>query len=266
VDGEMNRRELQERVSIMLGSGVVGNEAPFHENLGFLAFQDQECGGDNFVNISCEREEREELISFFKKSGSELVILDNLSVLADIQDENAAHALSPVLDLLRELQRLGMAVLLVHHSRKGNGGDGSYRGSSKLAVTFEAIIRLETDILPNPVEGLGGGVAFRGTFEKSRGRRSEEIAGFSAGLTAGGTWEWAEDEREGLSRIAQTVRSRLYKNQGELAEALGISQATLSRRKKAILAHGLMTSGEWLGCLRDAGEAAEEAGEEPADF
>ena len=67
------------------------------------------------------------------------MILDNFSTLGEVEDENAASSFNAIQQFLLQLKVQGVATMLVHHA----GKSGDFRGSSKLAATFETIIKLE---------------------------------------------------------------------------------------------------------------------------
>lgn len=74
-----------------------------------------------------------------QRGGAELVLLDNFSTLCEVMDENDAAAMTPTLGFLLRFKQARIACVLVHHSNKGGE---TFRGSSKLATTFEVIIGL----------------------------------------------------------------------------------------------------------------------------
>jgi hypothetical protein len=119
------------------------DEEEVRDNLVVLARQDQDPETE-FPDIA-EDTGQDEIYSRVVDDAFDLVILDNFSVLAQVNDENDAAAMAPVLAFLMRLKQANKATILVHHSGKG-GND--YRGSSKLATTFgKAIMHYEgTDI------------------------------------------------------------------------------------------------------------------------
>ncbi len=68
------------------------------------------------------------------------MVLDNFSTLGEVEDENAASSFNAIQQFLLQLKVQEVATILVHHTSKA--GD-NFRGSSKLAATFETIIQLE---------------------------------------------------------------------------------------------------------------------------
>lgn len=90
----------------------------------------------------------------------DLVILDNFSTLGEVEDENAASSFNAIQQFLLQLKVQGVATMLLHHA----GKSGDFRGSSKLAATFETIIRLE--LLKEEIEH--GAAQFRVRWDKVR--------------------------------------------------------------------------------------------------
>ena len=103
---------------------------------------------------------------------SDLVVLDNFATLAEVADENEAAAMSPVLTFLLRLKQADVACVLVHHSGK-NGG--TYRGSSKLATTFEVILGLKQ----HDDAVAGAGATFRDRMDEVPGGTPRDRAAVS---------------------------------------------------------------------------------------
>lgn len=141
VDGEMAVEDLKERAARLIETVEGIDREAAGRNLLILSrtYQEPEtvfpdmaqrdrekgrCGQDRYLDVALEH-------------GAELFVADNFSTLAEVSDENEAAAMTPVLAFLLRLKQHRMACLLVHHSGKEGG---SYRGSSKLATTFEVIL------------------------------------------------------------------------------------------------------------------------------
>lgn len=259
VDGEMDVADLQERFAGLLGSVPGVEPGAARRNLGLLSRHDQEPGV-GFPDIA-EAEGRRALLAEVDRSGAELVVLDNLSTLATIEDENAAGSFNDVVKLLMDLRTRGVAVVLVHHSRKASKGEGAYRGSQKLSVTFNAILRLEH---PNGVPSTAG-AAFVLHWEKLRSQRDDATrAPMLARLTEGGwTWEVSEDAR--LREVVAEMKSLRHASDRAMAAALGVPWSTFGRLKAKAVAEGLTSLGEWKRNMEMAREVAlgGEAGEGP---
>jgi RecA-family ATPase len=135
VDGEMNVGDLRDRLAGLL-RGAVGCDARLAgQNILLLARQDQDPDAD-FPDLATP-EGQERVRRDAEEWGAAMVILDNFSTLAEVEDENSASAMTPVVNFLQKMKQAGIATMLVHHSDKGGN---NYRGSSKIEATFEAII------------------------------------------------------------------------------------------------------------------------------
>ncbi|MQX35956.1 ATP-binding protein [Roseospira navarrensis] len=247
VDGEMDLHELVERAE-MLADGIEGiDKGLAFENLQMLAFRDQEPGSW-FIDLDEERS-REFIEKEARRGRFDLVILDNFSTLVSVLDENAASSMDTTIDLMRNLQRARCAVMLVHHARKTNGGDGSYRGSSKLSVTFNNIIRLDA-----PKERpLDGSAAFTIVWEKVRSKRTDEVAERKVQLVEG-RWEHEQAIKPEVREYVNAVKSRKYATDKEIAKALKISPASVSRRRNEAVDVGLVNREKIKELFADARE------------
>jgi hypothetical protein len=92
-----------------------------------------------------------------RQNAFDLVILDNFSTLGEVEDENAASSFNAIQQFLLQLKVQGVATMLIHHAGK-SGED--FRGSSKLAATFETIVKLSAsgplwNTAPPPFECAG---------------------------------------------------------------------------------------------------------------
>jgi archaellum biogenesis ATPase FlaH len=91
------------------------------------------------------------LLTFIRNNGIKLVIVDTLNTFWSVEDENSATqvtaAVKPLLSLARES---GAAVLLIHHSRKGDGDHGDeIRGSGALFSLLDVALILKRHEVEN---------------------------------------------------------------------------------------------------------------------
>lgn len=256
VDGEMHMDDVVSR-SIMLAETIDGLDLEAAgENLRIMARHYQDPGV-SFPDLA-EEGGRRTLLDISRKlfSGrtpADLVILDNLSTLATIKDENDAAEFNDVIRFLMDMKQAGVACVLVHHSKKG-GSD--YRGSSKLATTFEVILGLKkTDTLKAAM-----GTAFAISWDKYRGRRDETIRGREVWLdreeSGRHVWRHELSSDEEAEALLSALRSLKYRTQEELAEALSWSTGKLSTLKRKAIGSKLITVGEWNALLKEARELA----------
>lgn len=231
IDGEMDVADLKSRFGTISKADDMLDVELLRENVMLFARHDQ-SDDTVFPNFS-DPADRDRILSVIRKRRPHLVVLDNLSTLSSVSDENAAASWDAFLDMLQDLKRLGTAVLVVHHANKAGG---SYRGSSKIAVLFDAIMRLQED----PAAIGFNGAAFLWTFEKARMLDPETKAGISGRLEEG-RWVWERRYDSGLHRIVAAVKSLDYTTQKELADALDISPGELSKQLKQAATAGLLS-------------------------
>lgn len=242
IDGELDQYDLGDRLNKLCpnygdASGLVLMRQAQDIN---VAFPDLASSDDQI-----------KLIQYCHDEGVELLILDNLTTLANVADENASSAMKPLLDMLLKLKAAGIATVLVHHSNKGDNG---YRGSTALATTFNAIIKLKRDKVEHGLFSL--------VFEKARNSHIENQALNLRLLNHpnGSLRLEADAELSKLEVIVSLVRSLDYVDdnsiRGGLALKLGeeVSQSSFSRFKKKAISEGLITSVDWKKCLEDAGD------------
>jgi len=251
VDGEMDMWALHKRADLLaraLGEDV--DHDTLNRNFVLLARQDQ-GEGVAFPDLGTD-EGQEVLIDFVKKESPALVVLDNLSTLATIVDENAAGSFDPVLRLIQRLQRMGCAVLLVHHTKKGGRGQNGFRGSSKL----EALLN-QTVELSHPRGGpVRGGTAFNMNFHKYRSLRDGSTEPRFVQLVEDGTgtrWVTEESEQSRLLALRDAVESCDFSTQGELAKHFDVSEGTMSKWKAKAIGAGLIDAESWDRCMKAAG-------------
>lgn len=247
IDGEMALADLQERLRLLLDAVGGIDVAAASKSLQIIARSDQHAEAP-FPDIATD-EGQQTVYDAARAFKADLVILDNFSVLAGVSDENDAAAMQPVLAFLLRMKQAAIATLLVHHSGK-SGED--YRGSSKIATTFEAIIGLKT----NTGAASRNAAAFDLVFSKFRGKRNDTIVETTAWLEDGhnGTLTWLHKECEDavLKRAVECVRSLRYPRQEEIAKALCVSTGKMSKLKTAAIALDLIAERDWNRCMEAA--------------
>jgi hypothetical protein len=256
VDAEMHAEDLRDRLA-MLAETVEGfDPEAAGRNLHVLSRQHQggavrfpDLAEINSPSAKCKAGQ-DVILEEAQRVRAELVILDNLSTLAELQDENDASAVSPVLSFLMRLKAAHMACILVHHS--GKSGE-SFRGSSKLATTFEAIIGLHKADGQVAAEGS----AFEMRWGKVRGARSAATRDMEARLENGpeGTrWVCRPAQTEELGALVDAVRTCQFSTGKDLAAYMQWDPTKVSRLKQRAIAKGFITKAEWDGCMGASGE------------
>jgi hypothetical protein len=171
------------------------------------------------------------ILKAVREAPFDLIILDNFSTLGQVEDENAASSFNAIQEFLLRLKVEGIATMLVHHagkSRDDRGGD--FRGSSKLAATFETIIKLEH--LGRRVEY--GNAQFRVRWDKVRAggpqRRVREVVAKLVNDVGNGkcvtTWDFEDQGLERLDEVKEHLEAGELINQKEIGDLCGVSKPT----------------------------------------
>jgi len=245
IDAEMDVADIKERNELLVPTVEGVDHAKLGQNLHILSRHHQSTLTP-FPDIA-EEAGRAVLMKLVAENKPRLVILDNLSTLADIKDENDAAAFNPVMRTLTELRQAGCAVILVHHTGKQ---EGKFRGSSKLGATFESILQLA----PNR-ELLKGDTGFSLRVDKYRGANAptpldvQLIIDPETGLAC---WQHEGSQERKLLELVKAVRSREFGTQAELATELDLSAGEVSKRKRRAIGHGIVTGEEWERCFQEA--------------
>lgn len=253
-DGEMYADDLRARAA-MLAKCIPGLDLRSAEtNLFFIARQHQDYRV-KFPDIADE-EGQSAVFASAMEYEADLVVIDNLSTLAlAIEDENAAAEFNKVMGLLMRFKQANKACILVHHSNK-SGTD--YRGSSKMATTFEVMLQLEA---VNTIKSLKG-TTFTLKWTKFRGERDQSMVNKDVWLGEDKQgvkgWQHEVSKTDQATQLVELVRSLEYPSGKALAEALGVSKGQVSKLKKRAIALSLIKLKEWDDCLEAAREAAQE--------
>jgi RecA-family ATPase len=254
LDGEMDLQDLQDRLQgLAQGMKALDLQAA-GSNITVCARQHQKHDVV-FPDIATEQGQ-DEILQRAIQGRFDLVILDNFSTLADVPDENSAASMSPVLNFLLRLKQAKIATVLVHHANKGGL---SFRGSSKLAATFEVILGLTK----NEKALTQKGVSFKLAWEKYRGRQDDSTKAMDISLpqTEGVMrWEHTISDDEQCERLLAFLNSGDYISQDELAAAMQVSKGQISKLKTKLHVSNRCSKQEFARRLNAAREARTEEG------
>lgn len=191
IDGELTEEELRSRVE-----QLVSVHADFvEENLLFFSLRGaavENCNiiSDNFAKNICET---------VRDKGIHVVIIDNLITLASSATYGKDDDLFA---LIRNIERNGAAVIIVHHSTKR--GD-AFKGSSTLASKSQNIIQVDgRDTLMTDEElepELGEALASDGAVVRLRWQKCKIAPSLEGSLRLfklplGGSWEAVEEPQK----------------------------------------------------------------------
>jgi hypothetical protein len=262
VDGEMDREDLADRIrDLRRAIGAEGCEVSL-ENLHLLA-RDTCRPGVSFPDLGTD-EGHEVVLAFAQQVGAALVILDNLSTLATVEDENSASAIKKPTELVQKLRQAGCATILVHHSDKSGS---TYRGSSNLATTFAWVIGLHK---PKDSDSIGMDATIQ--WHKTRGLTDESMTPRRLRLApnrdGAAVWEVTEPEDLQTIRLARAIRSRQFINLTEAGESIGLAKSRTYEVARRLPLDASLDDRERDGHFKAARELrrAEAAGTQVEDF
>lgn len=247
IDGEMNFNELRERLEGSLKAHPLDVQEKALSNLSITPRQAQHWDTE-FYDLNDEKYQNG-LLGMLEESEQrgapcDLVVLDNFSCLADVEDENSSAAFNGICKFLNRAKTM-TTVLLVHHTKKNagrdTGGGMSYRGSSKLGGIMEVCVALhKPDAADKPEHN---GAAFTVKLEKFRGLREASTKDKLLALNPdSGLWdEPVEPESSKDNKYIEVLKTGRYKNGKEIAEALGVAASNVSRAIRKAIADGVLT-------------------------
>lgn len=249
VDGEMHMDDIQSRSAMLLEDMEGIDHGLVRQNLHIISRQGQkaEVQFPDIARAAGQKQMEQIALDY------DLIILDNLSTLATIKNENDAAAFTDIVKLLMRLKQRGIACILVHHSGKNTN---SYRGSSMLATTFEVIQGLTQ--LPDARAATG--TAFKLTWDKFRGKKDSSVMDSEVWLDEQG-WHHEVASNEELDLLVETAQSGMYSTQAQIAKALDWDTSKVSRMKKKAIAEEMITEQEWKDCLAQARQTAQPTAE-----
>jgi hypothetical protein len=258
VDGEMHIGDIQERARLLLSAVPNIDRHRARANLRFIARQHQDPG-EMFPSIT-EEAGSQFILQRVKNQQLDLVVLDNFSTLGEVEDENSASSFNRLQAFLLQLKTQGVATMLVHHSGKPQGSKVpvSFRGSSKLAATFETIIQLER--MQKTFETEESGAQFAVRWDKVRAggptrqvrmmaaRLISEVVGFGEPEQA--KWEYVSAEAPRLLDIKEQLQKNAFRTQAEMAEYYDVSATQIANDRDKGIDLGLWTKEWWARKLR----------------
>ncbi|GHU19483.1 hypothetical protein FACS189472_09330 [Alphaproteobacteria bacterium] len=158
---------------------------------------------------------------------TELLILDNISTLTSVK-ENEADSWLNIQKWLIRLRQKNISVLLIHHAGK-NGGQ---RGSCRKEDILDTVIALKR---PSDYENHEGS-KFDVKFEKCRGFSGDQAKSFEARLCGNieTSFVWTMTDCEAVTKSKIKELMELGMNQREIAKELGISQPSVCRLEKGM--------------------------------
>lgn len=217
IDGEMPEDDLQDRLRMLAGTVEGINMAEAGANLSILARHSQDP--DTAFPDFGDEDEHDRNLKLIRSYRPDVVILDNLSTLATVANENDTAEVQKVVKFLARLKQARIGCFVVHHANKGGQ---QFRGNTMLATTFEVILGLKQDRSKAPLDASGT-TRFALEWTKFRGRRDASIGDRAVHLSvADGRPVWVSErsEDELLEALAALIRSSKFTTQEDVGRAL----------------------------------------------
>ena len=217
VDGEMSVQTMQVRLEgVMRGILASSSFSISSDNLRILNVTSHK---DFSLDLSI-KEDQEALEAHLK--GIDLLVIDNLSTLTSVK-ENEADSWLDVQRWLIKLRQRDISTLLVHHAGKG----GTQRGTSRKEDILDTVIALKKSSDYTPERGA----QFSVLLEKCRGFSGDEAKPFEATLfgSAENGFTWSNESMEDI-RISNVLELAAMKlSIRDIAEEVGISKSSVHR-------------------------------------
>lgn len=197
IDGELTEEELRSRVEQLASDHIDFVE----KNLLFSSMRGASVENSNIISDDFANE----LCKTVRDNDIQVVIIDNLITLASA----ATYGNDDLFALIRNIERNGAAVIIVHHSTKR--GD-AFKGPSNLGSKSQNIIQvdgrdtlmadeeLEAELM-DALDSTDGAVV-RLRWQKCKTAPMMEGKSFGFQLPLGGTWEAVSGEVEAVSSTA----------------------------------------------------------------
>lgn len=217
IDGEMPLDDLKGRLEVLSGTIEGLDLAAARENLTILA-RHQQDPDTRFPDFGAA-DEQDAILDLIRQYRPDVIILDNLSTLATLDDENGAAETQRLVKLLARLKQARIGVIVVHHSGKSGN---AFRGSSMLATTFEVILGLTRDRAEDVLD-VTGSARFSLSWDKFRGRRDPAVGNRDVALREtfeGLKWTAERPEDEVLKALASLVRSGRFATRAAVGASL----------------------------------------------
>ena len=202
VDGEMSQWDIQGRMRMLTANLTPEQREHARRNFALVGRDMLGADADKFPILNSAADpHRKSLDTLIREDRPAVVILDNLSCLTAMEDENSAAEWGEVISWVLKQRISGRTVIQVQHNRKGGTipgqRDEAYRGSTRQEAPLSWRISL------SPGRG-GGGTSFGITFPKRRGDPSD-TAPRTATVADGGWTVEVEDPGAELAEYMAAV-------------------------------------------------------------
>ena len=246
VDGEMLEEDIQERIKLLIPTLGVDQDL-LRENFLFVSRVSQPHAIEDFLSLELD-ENQLELLKWVKNhtgnGKSPVIVLDNLSNLAELGDDNSAGQMQSFNMIVTKARKLGCSLVIVHHTGKtlnlGPDGVPTWRGSYDMATRLDKTICL----LPCP-SSMDGYVTFQVIEGKSR--RGQRLNTSIQLNPYDQKWELYDetlaDDRNQM--ITDLIEKGFVAKLEDLKDIIGRSVSSAERYVKQAIDSGYLSQEDW---------------------
>jgi hypothetical protein len=246
VDGEMLEEDIQERIKLLIPTLGVDQDL-LRENFLCVSRVSQPDAIEDFLSLELD-ENQLELLKWVKNhtgnGKSPVIVLDNLSNLAELGDDNSAGHMQSFNMIVTKARKVGCSLVIVHHTGKtlnlGPDGVPTWRGSYDMAT------RLDKTICLLPCQSsMDGYVTFQVLEGKSR--RGQRLNTSIQLNPYDRKWELYDeslaDDRNQM--ITDLIEMDFISKLEDLKEIIGRSVSSAERYVKQAIDSGYLSSQDW---------------------
>ena len=246
VDGEMLEEDIQERIKLLIPTLGVDKDL-LRENFLFVSRVSQPHAIEDFLSLELD-ENQLELLRWVKNhtgnGKSPVIVLYNLSNLAELGDDNSAGQMQSFNMIVTKARKVGCSLVIVHHTGKtlnlGPDGVPTWRGSYDMATRLDKTICL----LPCP-SSMDGYVTFQVIEGKSR--RGQRLNTSIQLNPYDQKWELYDetlaDDRNQM--ITDLIEKGFVAKLEDLKDIIGRSVSSAERYVKQAIDSGYLSQEDW---------------------
>ena len=242
----MLEEDIQERIKLLIPTLGVDKDL-LRENFLFVSRVSQPHAIEDFLSLELD-ENQLELLKWVKNhtgnGKSPVIVLDNLSNLAELGDDNSAGHMQSFNMIVTKARKVGGSLVIVHHTGKtlnlGPDGVSTWRGSHDMATRLDNTICL----LPCP-SSMDGYVTFQVIEGKSR--RGQRLNTSIQLNPYDQKWELYDetlaDDRNQM--ITDLIEKGFVAKLEDLKDIIGRSVSSAERYVKQAIDSGYLSQQDW---------------------
>lgn len=176
---------------------------------------------------------QEAYLELIEKNNYDVIVIDNFSVLTDI-DENFAEQWAPIIKFLLTLRSMGKSIIGVHHTGKNKY---EYRGSSKIMDIVDTSVLLTSNNNDQLESEFSSGANFKLTYKKNRVIKGKDSIPFNI-LYHNNKWVIQSSENANLHYVVESIKNKITHQM--IANELGVSRQYITKLVKLAKENNLL--------------------------